>query len=263
VRDCLVGRVFGDAGATVLVEEFLEGTECSALALTDGRTVVPLALAQDYKRAGDGDRGPNTGGMGAYSPLPFVDPEMESLIAKQILEATAAALEDEGVRYRGVIYAGMMLTAEGPKVLEFNCRFGDPETQVILPRLGSDLLDGLLACTDGTLGDHSLVWSGEACVGVVVAAHGYPGSVETGKPLSGLAEADAAPGARVFHAGTLARDGRVVTAGGRVLTVSALGSDHEEARQRAYEACSLIQFDGSWFRTDIAASVSRGGQGVG
>jgi phosphoribosylamine---glycine ligase len=262
VADCLVARAFGDAGDTVLIEEFLEGFECSALALTDGRTVLPLALAQDYKRSEDGDRGPNTGGMGAFSPLPFVDPETESFIAKRILEATVAALQDEGIQYRGVVYAGLMITVEGPKVLEFNCRFGDPETQVILPRLRSDLLELLVACTDGSLGGHRLDWTHDACVGVVVAAGGYPGPVERGKPISGLGEADAAPGAQVFHAGTLARDGRVVTAGGRVVTVSALGSDHDEARRRVYEACSLIRFEGSRYRTDIARSVSKGGHGV-
>jgi len=252
LRACLVDRQFGDAGDTVLVEEYLEGREVSAVALCDGETVVPLALAQDHKRAWDAGRGPNTGGMGAYSPLAWVGDAKEAQIVDGILQRTARALAAEGVRYRGVIYAGLMLTAEGPKVLEYNCRFGDPETQVVLPRLRSDLAEALLACVEGDLGQHPVEWSPEACVGVVLASRGYPGPYPTGMPIEGLDKAAATAGLPVFHSGTAVRDGRVVTAGGRVLTVSALGPTVQDARDRAYEACSLIEFDGLHFRRDIA-----------
>jgi phosphoribosylamine--glycine ligase len=258
LRDCLVDRVFGDAGRTVLVEEFLEGPEVSALALTDGTSVAPLALAQDYKRAHDGDAGPNTGGMGAYSPVPFVDAETERRIVQDILRATVRGLSAEGVRYRGVIYAGLMLTADGPKVLEFNCRFGDPETQVILPRLTSNLGELLLACVEGNLGDYRLTWTDQACVGVVVASGGYPAEFTTGRPIEGLDEAEAIPGVNVFHSGTATREGRVVSAGGRVLTVSALGPTLDDARTRAYEACGRIFMEGMHRRSDIAASIRKG-----
>jgi phosphoribosylamine--glycine ligase len=258
VGDCLVNQVFGDAGLTVLIEEHLEGVEVSAMALTDGRTVAPLALAQDYKRAFDGDQGPNTGGMGAYSPVSFVDAPTERRIAQDVLLAVAAALDDEGVRYQGVLYAGLMLTADGPKVLEFNCRFGDPETQVVLPRLGSNLGELLLACVEGNLGDYRLTWTDEACVGVVLASGGYPGPHQTDSAISGLDGAAEMEGIQVFHSGTAVRDGRVVTAGGRVLTVSALGSTLEGARERAYEACARIAFEGMRYRLDIAAPVAQG-----
>jgi phosphoribosylamine---glycine ligase len=252
LRACLVDRQFGDAGDTVLVEEYLEGREVSAMALCDGETVVPLALAQDHKRAWDGDRGPNTGGMGAYSPLAWIGDAKEAQIVNDILQRTARALAAEGVRYRGVIYAGLMLTADGPKVLEYNCRFGDPETQVVLPRMRSDLADALLACVEGDLGQHPVDWSPEASVGVVLASRGYPGPYPTGVPIEGLDKAAATAGLPVFHSGTAVRDGRVVTAGGRVLTVSALGPTVQDARDRVYEACSLIEFDGMHFRRDIA-----------
>jgi phosphoribosylamine--glycine ligase len=262
LREALVDRVFGDAGTRVLVEEYLEGVEVSALALCDGRSVAPLALAQDYKRVFDGDEGPNTGGMGAYSPLPFVDDEVERAISDDVLKATATALEREGVRYRGVLYAGLMLTADGPKVLEFNCRFGDPETQVILPRLASNLGELLLACVEGNLVDYRLSWIADPCVGVVLASGGYPGSYETGIPIAGLDDASRLPGVHVFHSGTAMRDGRVVTAGGRVLTVSAVGPTLEDARARAYEAGSLISFDGMHHRQDIAVPARQGARGV-
>jgi phosphoribosylamine--glycine ligase len=255
VEDCLVRKVFGDAGLRVVIEEYLEGFEVSAMALTDGRTVLPLVLVQDYKRALDGDRGPNTGGMGAFSPVPAVDSATESRIVEMILRRAARALEAEGVRYNGVLFAGLMLTAEGPKVLEFNCRFGDPETQALLPRLSSDFGELLLASVEGNLAHHKLVWSQEAAVGVVLASEGYPGHVESGKPVAGLADAAAMEGVQVFHAGTVAREGRVLTAGGRVLTVTALGTDLEEARRRAYEAASRISFDGITYRRDVAQRV--------
>ena len=256
VEACLVGRVFGDAGATVVVEEYLAGPEVSALAFTDGRTVTPLALAQDFKRASDGDTGPNTGGMGAYSPLPSVDAATRGAIDERILRATVAALAAEGIPYRGVLYAGLVLTADGPRVLEFNCRFGDPETQVIAPRMASDLGSALLGCANGSLADVRTAWRDEACVGVVLASRGYPGRYATGVPIEGLAEAAGFDGVHVFHAGTVRREGRVVTSGGRVLTVSALGSDLEAARTRAYEATRAIRFDGVTYRRDIATAAA-------
>jgi phosphoribosylamine--glycine ligase len=256
VRDALVRRAFGGSGATVLVEEHLEGEEVSALAITDGSRVLPLPLAQDFKRAGDGDTGPNTGGMGAYSPVPFVDAAQRASIVSGILERAVAAMADEGVPYRGVLYAGLMLTASGPRVLEFNCRFGDPETQVLIPRLRSPLGRVLLAAASGDLGDAEVAEAPEPCVGVVLASGGYPGEAETGFEVHGLAAAAAAPGIAVFHAGTAERQGRVVTAGGRVITVSALGSDLRDARERAYAAASEIRFEGKSWRTDIAARAA-------
>jgi phosphoribosylamine--glycine ligase len=258
LEDCLVHRAFGEAGQTVLVEEYLEGVEVSAMALTDGRTVTPLALAHDYKRALDGDEGPNTGGMGAHSPVPFVDGPTEQRIGDAILRRAAAALEGEGIRYRGVIYAGLMLTADGPKVLEFNCRFGDPETQVVLPRLGSSIGELLLACVEGNLADYRLAWTEAAAAGVVVASGGYPGAYETGAPIAGLEDAAGMEDVLVFHSGTALREGRVVTAGGRVLTVTALGPTLDEARARAYAAVDRISFDGKHHRTDIAGPVTLG-----
>jgi len=254
----LVQGAFGRAGRTVLVEEYLEGREVSALAITDGRHVAPFAMARDYKRALDGDEGPNTGGMGAYSPVDFVDRPTERRIVEGILRATVAALEAEGIRYRGVVYAGLMLTDDGPKVLEFNARFGDPETQVLMPRLRANLGELLLACLEGNLSHYRLAWAPEACVGVVLASSGYPGSSRTGMAISGLEAAAAMESVEVFHSGTVARNGRVVTAGGRVLTVTALGSDLPQARERAYEACDVIGFDGKTYRTDIATGPAQG-----
>jgi phosphoribosylamine---glycine ligase len=256
IEDRLVRRSFGKAGARILVEEHLTGQEVSAVALTDGRAVLPLMLAKDYKRAFDGDSGPNTGGMGAYSPVPFVDAEMQSRIVEDVLKAAVAAMDAEGIRYQGALYAGLMITAEGPKVLEFNCRLGDPETQAVLPRLTSDLGESLLACVEGNLSVYRLGWSPLACVTVVLASGGYPDEHPTGLPITGLNEAAAISDVMVFHAGTARRDGRVVTAGGRVLAVSALGSDLADARRRAYEAASLISFEGMHYRTDIAKEVA-------
>jgi phosphoribosylamine--glycine ligase len=257
IEDCLVARIFGDAGARVVLEEHLTGIEVSAFAMTDGKTVLPLTMAQDYKRALDGDQGPNTGGMGAYSPLPFVGGDLERRIDEEILRATVAAMEEEGVRYQGVLYAGLMLTGDGPKVLEFNARFGDPETQVVVPRLESNLVELMLACVEGNLAPYRVTWKPEARVGVVLASRGYPGLHENGKPISGLDEAASLPDVEVFHSGTALRDGRVVTAGGRVLTVSAGAPTLEEARSRAYEAVGRIGFEGKVYRTDIAAEIPR------
>ena len=258
VEACLVDRAFGSAGDTVVLEEHLEGREVSVLALTDGHTVVPLDPAQDFKRALDGDRGPNTGGMGAYSPVPFVDRATADRIRFEILGPTISALRSEGIEYQGVLYAGLMLTADGPKVLEFNARFGDPETQAVLPRIEGDLAELLLACAEGDLAGRSPRWTEEACVTVVLASGGYPGEYRTGLPVEGLEEAGKSDKVRVFHAGTARRDGRVTTAGGRVLAVSALGKDLADARRRAYEACGLISFEGKHLRTDIAEEAARG-----
>jgi phosphoribosylamine--glycine ligase len=256
IRAALVERAFGPAGDRVLIEEHLEGREVSALALTDGRTVVPLEPAQDFKRAYDGDAGPNTGGMGAYSPVPFVDAATWDRIAKEVLEPAVRALGAEGIDYRGVLYAGLMLTADGPKVLEFNCRFGDPETQAVLPRLDEDLGELVLACAEGTLAERPPAWSPESCVTVVLASGGYPGTYRTGMQISGLFEES--DRVTVFHSGTARRNGRVVTAGGRVLAVSALGKDLAAARSRAYAAVSRISFEGMHHRTDIAKEAAGG-----
>jgi phosphoribosylamine--glycine ligase len=259
LRACLVERAFGEAGAIVLVEEHLTGREVSAFGLTDGRDVVPLVLAQDFKRAGDGDTGPNTGGMGAYSPVPWVDEGVERRIWDDVLVRTVRAMESEGARYAGVLYAGLMVTEDGPKVLEFNCRFGDPETQAIAPRLRSDLGEMLLASVEGNIGNYKALWASDVCVTVVLASGGYPGPYETGFVIDGLDEAGTIKGVFIFHAGTAERRGRVVTAGGRVLAVSALGATAQEAGERAYEACSRISFRGMHFRRDIAAQVTEAG----
>ena len=259
LRASLVDRAFGEAGASVLIEEHLVGREVSAFALTDGREVLPLALAQDFKRIGEGDTGPNTGGMGAFSPVSWVDEPTADRIWDEIVRPTVGAFAAEGSPYQGVLYAGLMVTAEGPKVLEFNCRFGDPETQVIVPRLRSDLGEMFLACAEGNLGRYRALLSPEVCVTIVAASGGYPGRYETGFEVEGLAEAEAVDGVLVFHAGTEERGGRVVTSGGRVLAVSALGGDLVDARRRAVEAISRIRFEGMVYRSDIASGV----EGVG
>ncbi len=256
LRASLVERAFGDAGATVLIEEHLTGPEVSVFALTDGLEVLPLEMAQDFKRVGDGDTGPNTGGMGAYSPVPRIDDATTARIRDEVLARAVSAMQSEGVRYQGVLYAGLMFTEEGPKLLEFNCRFGDPETQVVVPRLRSGLAEMLIACVEGNLGGYEALWTPEFCVTVVAASGGYPGAYQTGFEIEGLDEAAKVAGAVVFHAGTAGRRGRVVTSGGRVLSVSALGPTPAEARARAYEACSLIYFEGMHCRKDIAQRVA-------
>jgi phosphoribosylamine--glycine ligase len=257
LRASLVDRVFGDAGATVLVEEFVSGRELSVLAITDGAKFLELPSAQDSKRVGDGDTGPNTGGMGAYSPVPFVDDETYERIVDDVIFRAIAAMADEVGTYRGVLYAGMMLTEKGPTLLEFNCRFGDPETEAILPLVRADLAEVLLAAAEGDLADVHLGRAREACVTVVLASGGYPGEYKTGLPIDGLDEAAAQPDVDVFHSGTAVRDGKVVTAGGRVLAVSARGKDLAQARERAYGAVSLISFDGIHYRRDIAARAAQ------
>lgn len=259
VRQVLVDRDFGDAGLQVLVEEHLEGEEASILALIDGTNVVMLASSQDHKRVFDGDAGPNTGGMGAYSPAPVVTDALWPVIREQVFERTLAELRRRGIEYKGVLYAGIMVTSEGPKVLEFNCRFGDPETQAILPRIAGDLVPALEACVDGTLGEELVAWRNEACVCVVMASGGYPAAYEKGKRIDGLAEASGLEDVVVFHAGTRLDGGTVVTAGGRVLGVTALGNGIGAAITRAYEATSTIRFEGAHNRTDIGArALGRG-----
>ena len=251
VQECFSG-VFGDAGATVVVEETLEGPECSLLALTDGRTVVPLATAQDHKRALDGDKGPNTGGMGVYSPVPEHLVSADALAAMvDIEQRVVAELASEGITYSGCLYGGFMLTAEGPKVLEFNARFGDPETQVVLPRMKADLVDVFLACDNGTLTQDMVAWDDDWAVSVVLTSAGYPGSYEKGKVITGIEKAEEMEGVTVYHAGTALSGGELVTAGGRVLDVTAVAPTFEEARAKAYAACELIDFEGKTFRTDI------------
>lgn len=252
VEVIMVERKFGDAGRAVVIEECLTGEEASILALTDGRTILLLPSSQDHKPIYDGDRGPNTGGMGAYSPAPVVTPEMEERITREVLVPVVHALRVRGVRYRGVIYAGLMITPGGPKVLEFNCRFGDPETQPILVRLQSDLVEALRATIEGRLDEVALRWDERPAVCVVMASGGYPGPYEKGKSISGLEEVARMPDVVVFHAGTSSADGRVVTAGGRVLGVTALGGNVAQAKERAYEAVRKIHFEGAYYRTDIA-----------
>jgi phosphoribosylamine---glycine ligase len=252
LRACIDDGVFADAGASVVVEEILEGAEVSAFALSDGDGLLPLSLSRDFKRVGEGDTGPNTGGMGAYSPLPSVDESTESEIWK-LAERTIGAMRGEGIEYRGLLYLGLMLTEEGPKVLEYNCRFGDPETQVVLPRITCDVAGLLHAAATGSLGEKVVSTSGGSSVAVVIASGGYPGDHRKGLEIFGLEDAAGVEGVMVFHSGTQLVDGRVVTAGGRVLTVSALGRTQAEARSRAYEACSRISFEGMQYRRDIAA----------
>lgn len=257
IAECFDGR-FGEAGRTVLIEEFLSGPECSLLAFTDGVTVVPMAPAQDHKRAYEGDEGPNTGGMGVYSPVPIVT-EAEHAAMLDVMERTVAGLRSEGIDYRGVLYGGFILTDEGPKLLEFNARFGDPETQVVLPRLDGDLAEILLACAEQRLAEISLAWKPDWAVSVVLASGGYPGEYKTGKPIMGLERAVVMPGVTVYHAGTeLAGDGTLLTAGGRVLNVTALGASFAQAREAAYAAVDCITWEGMFYRTDIGARAQSG-----
>ncbi len=250
IADILVDNKFGSAGSRVVVEEFLTGQEVSMLAFTDGKTVVPMVSSQDHKRIWDGDKGLNTGGMGAYSPAPVYTADIHEIVVPQVLEATVKAMEAEGRSFSGILYAGLMLTADGPKVLEFNARFGDPETQAVLPRLKSDLVDIFLAIIDGRLNEMNIEWHEEAAVCVVIASGGYPETSEKGRVITGLAEA-AATGAIVFHAGTKEDNGNIVTNGGRVLGISALGKDIAEAIANAYKGVKEVKFENMQYRTDI------------
>ena len=256
VHECFSGA-FGDAGSTVVVEEVLTGPECSLLAFTDGITVRPMATSQDHKRALEGDLGPNTGGMGVYSPVPIVTPEEhETMVA--IMHQTVEQLHREGIDYRGCLYGGFMLTPAGPKVLEFNARFGDPETQVILPRLQNDLVDVMLACAEQRLDEVELSWCDDWAVSVVLTSAGYPGSYEKGKVITGIEDAEALDGVTVYHAGTREQDGQILTNGGRVIDVTALGATFEDARNLAYAACEKIDFEGKTLRHDIGLRALKG-----
>ena len=250
--EMLSGKMVGDAGARVVLEECLQGDEISFLVMSDGERVAPLAAAQDHKRVGDGDTGPNTGGMGAYSFPGLLDPQMTHWLLQHVAIPVVEGMKAEGMEYKGILYCGLMMTARGPQVLEFNCRFGDPETQPILMRLESDLLEAMEASVEGRVSDGDFRWSQDASVCVVMASGGYPGTIEVGKKITGIEEADAIEGVKVFHAGTSARDGAHYTAGGRVLGVTARAGDLNSAVNRAYEAVRKIRFDGAHYRTDIA-----------
>ncbi len=251
VKDMLAGNAFGEAGHRVVIEEFLEGEEASFIVMVDGKNILPMATSQDHKRVGEGDTGPNTGGMGAYSPAPVVTPEVHDRIMQEVIIPTVKGMAAEGNPYTGFLYAGLMITADGaPKVIEYNCRFGDPETQPIMMRLNSDLVALCNSALDRKLDNATAEWDERAAMGVVLAAGGYPGSYAKGDVINGLDGADTAD-AKVFHAGTTEKDGKVVTAGGRVLCATALGSSVSEAQAKAYELADKISWDGMFMRRDI------------
>lgn len=257
LKSILLDKVFGVSGSSVVIEEFLEGQEMSLLSFVDGTTVKPMAPSQDHKQVFDNDQGPNTGGMGTYSPLPHIPEAVVEEALANIVRPMAEALVKEGRPFKGILYAGLMLTNKGVKTIEFNARFGDPETQVLLPKLKTDLLDIMLATLDGTLEQLEIEWTDDAAVCVVMASPGYPGSYPTGLTISGLDQVS--PEAMVFHAGTaLGPNGEIVTAGGRVLNVVGVGRDIAEARENAYAEVDKISFDGAHYRTDIAAKALRG-----
>ncbi|HEY2819166.1 MAG TPA: phosphoribosylamine--glycine ligase [Casimicrobiaceae bacterium] len=254
IDQMLVARTLGAAGASIVIEDFLEGEEASFIVMVDGRDVLPLASSQDHKRLGDGDQGPNTGGMGAYSPAVIVTPEVHAKIMREVIVPSVEGMAADGIPYRGFLYAGVMIDHEGnPKVLEFNCRLGDPETQPIIMRLKSDLFDLFDHATSGTLGSIEPEWDRRASLGVVLAAHGYPGEPHQGDIVSGLDRVteETFPNCHVFHAGTTLHDGKVVVNGGRVLCVAALGDSIRQAQRAAYAAVSAIHFDGMQYRTDV------------
>jgi len=250
LEDTFLHNKFGSAGSRVVIEEFLQGQEVSLLAFTDGVTVIPMVEAQDYKAIYDGDRGPNTGGMGCYSPVPIISRDTLHEVVNNIVEPTVYALAGQGLIYQGVLYTGLILTADGPKVLEYNARFGDPETQVILPRMETDLLEVMLATANQELNKVNLQFSEDVCLTVVLASGGYPEKYRCGFEINGLDKATAM-GVDVFHAGTMPKSGKVYTNGGRVLNVTAKAGSFEEARAQAYAACSLIEFEGKYNRSDI------------
>ncbi len=251
--EMLSGKMVGEAGSRVVLEECLKGDELSFLVLSDGERVAPLVAAQDHKRVDDGDTGPNTGGMGAYSTAAIIDDKMRDWLVNHIARPVVEGMKAEGAEYKGLLYCGLMMTVRGPMVLEFNCRFGDPETQPILMRLESDLVEALEASIEGRVSDGDFKWSSDASVCVVMSSGGYPGTFDAGKKISGVGEAAKINGVRVFHAGTTKRDGAYYTSGGRVLGVSARAPELEIAVRRAYDACAKISFDGAHYRKDIAA----------
>ncbi len=251
--EMLSGKMLGEAGSRVVLEEFLSGDELSFLVMSDGERVAPLVAAQDHKRVGDGDIGPNTGGMGAYTTRTIVDDKMRDWLVTHIARPVVAGMRAEGAEYKGILYCGLMMTARGPVVLEFNCRFGDPETQPILMRLESDLVEALEASIDGRTSDGDFRWSDDAAVCVVMVSGGYPGAYEAGRKIMGLEDAEKLKDAKVFHAGTTAREGAFYTSGGRVLGVTTRAPELEKAVDRAYEVCAKIGFEGAHYRKDIAA----------
>ena len=251
INDVLVEREFGDAGSELLVEECLVGEEVSILALIDGENILMLSSSQDHKRTFNGDKGPNTGGMGAYSPAPIMTDELWPIVREEVFQRTIDELKKRGITYKGVMYAGLMVTTGGIKVLEFNCRFGDPETQVVIPRIKGDLVPVLQACVDGNLDDDMIEWRDESCACVVMAAGGYPGTYKKGDVILGLQEEAVKENVIVFHAGTTLQDDKVVTNGGRVLGVTALGKDLKSALDKVYDSLTHIEFDQAQYRTDI------------
>lgn len=255
INEAMVQGVFEDAGSCVVIEECLIGEEASIFALTDGEAILPLVASQDHKPAFDGDKGPNTGGMGTYSPAPVVTEALFAEIERSVLRPCVDGMASDGNRYAGVLYAGLMMTADGPKVVEFNCRFGDPETQVVLPRMKTDIVPVLEACCDGTLQGQAIEWNDDACVTVVMASGGYPGAYEKGKVIDGIEQAEAQEGVTVFHAGTAQDKGQLVTDGGRVLNVTGLGGDIPTAIRNAYEAVDAISFEGAHYRNDIGCKA--------
>ncbi len=257
IDQIMVKREFGDAGDSVVIEECLIGQEVSVLALVDGRNIFVLDPAQDHKQVGEGDTGLNTGGMGAYTPTPLIDDKMMSMVQREVLVPIVDAMRRDEVEFKGVLYAGLMLTAGGPKVLEFNCRFGDPETQPLMMRLKGDMLETMIAVADGTLDKVNLSWDSRCCCCVVLASGGYPGPYKKGLPISGIEAAEKDPDVKVFHAGTTIKGGEVVTNGGRVLNVCAMGKDLKEAQQKANAACEQIHFEGAFFRKDIGFRVMK------
>ena len=257
VKERLVEGKFGVAGSTVVIEEFLDGEEASLIAFTDGRAIAACEPAQDYKRIGDGDSGPNTGGMGSYSPVPSCPADVARSIAEEVIQPMVETTAREEAPFVGALYAGLALTSHGPKVVEFNARFGDPETQALMPRLASDFGETAMACARGELEGTKLEWRPEACVSLVLASEGYPGSYETGARIEGLEIAAGMDNVVIFHAGTAADGDSVVTSGGRVLAVSALGTTFRDARRRAYEAAGAISFPGKYLRNDIAERAER------
>jgi len=255
LEDMMERRVFGDAGNTVVIEEMLTGQEATVLALCDGKNIFPMEAIQDHKPVGDGDTGPNTGGMGTYSPVPFIDEKMMQRIEREILVPIVDAMRRDFGRYEGVLYAGLMFTPAGPKVIEFNCRFGDPECQPLMMRIKGDLVAALLAAAEHHLGDADLEFDPRPAVCVVMASGGYPGKYERGFEISGIEQADAMADVKVFHAGTALQDGKLVNSGGRVLGVTALGQDIADAQKRAYEAVGKINWRGCYYRHDIASKA--------
>ena len=255
VREIMEDKKFGDAGNTMVIEEFMTGREVSVLTFVDGKTIKTMTSAQDHKRAMDGDQGLNTGGMGTFSPSPFYTPEVDAFCRKYIYQPTVDAMAKEGRPFKGVIFFGLMLTEDGPKVLEYNARFGDPEAQVVLPRMKNDIVDVFEACIDGTLDQVDLQFEDNAAVCVVLASEGYPVSYEKGFPIRGLENFKDKDGYYVFHAGTKKKDGQIVTNGGRVLGVVAKGEDLKKARANAYEAIKLVEFDNKYYRHDIGKAI--------